>query len=110
MKPERITSRKSGLPGHLRPLLWDTTPARLDLERDAWFLMGRVLEFGTMRDVRWLQSVYGDERIHEFFRVAADPELSPRTITLWRLYFRAEKERWRSPPAFRRSSSSSWVD
>lgn len=57
-------------------MLWDTTPARLDLERDAWFLMGWVLEFGTMRDVRWLKRVYGDERIHEFFREAADPELS----------------------------------
>lgn len=71
--------------------------------------MGRVLEFGTLRDVHWLIDVYGKERIHTFFRESGHPELSKRTIAFWRNYFNAEHETWRKPPAFRRSSSSFWV-
>lgn len=63
-----------------------------------------------MRDIRWLLKRYGPEVIHEFLRSSGHPELSPRTITFWRGYFQAEGETWRRPPAFRRSSSSSWLD
>jgi hypothetical protein len=92
------------------PLLWDSSRARVDVVRDREYLLARVLEFGTMRDVRWLLKTYGASTIHDFFRHSAHPELSPRTIAFWRAWFDAEDETWRSPPTFRRSSSSSWLD
>lgn len=51
------------LPRHLRPLLWDTTLARVEPRRDAEFLLARVLEFGTLRDVHWLIDFYGKPRL-----------------------------------------------
>ncbi len=97
------------LPRHLRPLLWDTAPARIDPVRDAEFLLARVLEFGTLRDVHWLIDFYGKPRIHRFLRESGHPELSRRTIAFWRSSFKAEHETWRQPPDFRRNTSSFWV-
>lgn len=80
------------------------------MKRDAEFLLARVLEFGTLKDVHWLIDVYGKRRIHTFLRESGHPELSKRTIAFWRRYFNAEHETWREPPAFRRSKSSFWPD
>ena len=93
----------------MRPLFWDSTLARIDLSRDAGYVMARVLEFGRARDVRWLIRRYGLPAIHDFFATAAHPELSPRTIAFWRTYLHAEGESWRRPPAFRRHSSAYWA-
>jgi hypothetical protein len=94
---------------HLRPLLWDTAPARIDPVRHAEFLLARVLDFGTLRDVHGLIDFYGKPRIHRFLRESGHPELSRRTIAFWRSCFKAEHETWRQPPDFRRNTSSFWV-
>ena len=41
-------------PQRMRSLFWETTLARINLERDANYVIARVLEFGLERDVRWL--------------------------------------------------------
>lgn len=97
------------LPKHLWPLLWDSTPQRVDVTRDVDYLMARVLEFGTLRDVAWLLRRYGPRAVHRFLRDSAHPELSRRTVQFWRSYFRAKDETWRKPPAFRNSSTASWL-
>ncbi len=96
------------LPGRMATLFWDTSLTRIDLERDANYVMARVLEFGGIKDVHWLQKRYGLERIHHFLATAAHPELSARTVAFWRAALNAEGEKWRTPPAFRKSSSAYW--
>lgn len=54
-------------------LFWEVDAATLDVERDAGFIMPRVLEHGTMASVRWLLEVYGAERIHAFFARCRPP-------------------------------------
>jgi hypothetical protein len=93
----------------MRGLFWETTLARIDLERDAQFVMARVLEFGRLRDVRWLLKQYDLEAIHNFLATSGHPELSKKTIAFWRAFLHAEGETWRSPPAFRRDSSAYWA-
>ena len=93
----------------MRSLFWDSSPSRIDLLRDTDYVMGRVLEFGRMKDVRWLMKRYGLEAIHRFLATSANPELSPRTLAFWRVVLHAEDETWRAPPAFRRNSSAYWA-
>ena len=38
------------LPRSLHWLFWDVNAARLDVQRDASFILGRVLEFGRLED------------------------------------------------------------
>jgi hypothetical protein len=96
------------LPTKLRWLFWEMDFPKLDTERDADFILGRILEFGRMADVRWAIKHYGMQEIHRFFRDTGDPELSERTRSFWRAVFNAEDEEWASPPAWRKSTSVLW--
>ena len=98
------------VPQAQRWLFWELDAARLDVDRDADTILARVLEHGRMVDVRWALRVYGEDRIHRFFREVGHPELTPRTIAFWRAFFRAGDEAWASPPAWRSSSSAPWID
>ena len=96
-------------PARMKHLFWDTRLTRIDLVRDESYVMARVLEFGLMRDVRWLMKRYGLPAIHRFLAASGHPELSPRTLAFWRVALNAEDETWRAPPAFRRNSSAYWA-
>jgi len=95
-------------PQLLRWLFWDVPYERLDVARDASFILPRVLEFGRLVDVAWLVRRYGLERIHAFLRDSGHPELSRRTIAFWRALLDSKEETWASPPAWRRSSGVPW--
>ncbi|MCC7387122.1 MAG: hypothetical protein IT384_35140 [Deltaproteobacteria bacterium] len=97
------------LPKKLKWVFWEVDFDDLDSEEDADYILGRILEFSRLAEVQWAIATYGMDRIHHFFRESGDPELSERTIQFWRAVFRAEKEPWRSPPAWRKTSSVPWV-
>jgi hypothetical protein len=97
-------------PEALHWLFWDVEPADLDLEQHAHYILARVLERGRLSDVTWAIGAYGLDTIHAFFRDAAHPELSARTLAFWRALFRAEDTPWRTVPAWRKSSSAPWHD
>lgn len=44
-------------------LFWDIDPSQLDWEAHARFVIGRVLDYGTLADWQLLKSYYGLERI-----------------------------------------------
>lgn len=98
------------LPARMRPLFWELDIARLDTQKDVDSILARVLEVGTLEDVRWAVRTYGLPRIHRFFREVGHPEIGPWTVAAWRAILGAEKERWASPPAWRRNSNVPWVD
>ena len=98
------------LPQSMRRLFWDSNVDEIDLERHADSILARVLEFGFFDDVKWLIAHYGLPRIHRFFREVGHPEISERTRHFWRAVLGAEHEEWASPPAWRKSSSSLWIE
>lgn len=99
----------STLPSEMEWLFWEVDFATVDAQRDADFVLARVLEFGRMVDVRWAVREYGMERIHDFFRSAGHPELSGRTLSFWRAVFDAEDEKWVSSAAQRKSRLGHWT-
>jgi len=96
------------VPADLKWLFPELDLAALDVERDRNFILGRVLERGRLSDVRWALHSYGNAGVHTFLRLSGCAELSSRTLSFWRAYFKAEDESWRSPPDFRRNSSVHW--
>lgn len=100
----------ASLPRRMKNLFWNVDFAGLDVERDADFILTRVLGRGRMVDVAWVLERYGVARIRRFFRDAPRPELGARTLRFWRVVLEAQEEKWPEPPAFRRSSSVPWVD
>ena len=90
-------------------LFWDVDVDTLDTDQHPSYILARVLERGRLQDVKWAISAFGIERIHEFFRDAAHPEISARTRSFWRAFFKAgDDETWAQPPDWRRSSAIPW--
>lgn len=96
------------VPEKHRWLFWDVDAATLDVERDADYILPRVLERGAIDDVRWVIATCGLLSIHRFLREVGHPELSERTLRFWRALLKAEDEEWTSPPDWRKTSSAPW--
>ncbi|MBI4617253.1 MAG: hypothetical protein HY720_26810 [Planctomycetes bacterium] len=103
-----MRSDRRRVPLAFRWLFWEVDFDRLDVRRDANFILARVLEFGRMREVRWLVATYGYDRIRRFLRDVGHPEISDRTTQFWRAVLRAGRERWAGPPAWPRGNASRW--
>ena len=64
-------------------LFWDTNPDNIDLEKNAQYVIERVLDFGNDKEVRWLRSFYDLSIIKKI--VIKSRCLRPETKNLWTL-------------------------
>lgn len=97
------------VPGKFRWLFPNVDFRRLDTVKDEIHILGRILEFGGIEQVRWAIATIGMDRIHAFFREVGHPEMSDRTLAFWRAVLKAEEETWASPPAWRKSRIAHWI-
>ncbi len=67
-------------------LFWDVDPKTIDLRRHATYVIERVLDFGTDREVRWLVRYYPSARIKKV--VKRSRALHASTKALWSLLYR----------------------
>ncbi|MFZ5468548.1 MAG: DUF6922 domain-containing protein [Myxococcota bacterium] len=72
----------AAIPPGVQELFWDAGET-IDPERNADYVLGRVLEHGRHEDVRWLLGYYGAERILDFVRRRGPQVLSPATANFW---------------------------
>ena len=84
------------------PLLWDVDRSSIDLQTNAAFLIIRVMERGTRKEVRTIWSYYGAARIKDVLTTASS--LSPKTIAFFANQFGLKKEAFR---AYQRTSH--WI-
>lgn len=64
-------------------LFWDTDPKRIDVKKNAPYIIERVLELGTDKEVSWLKKTYNPKLIKKV--VKNSRSLSPKTKNLWLL-------------------------
>lgn len=77
------------LPAQVRRLFWDTDPAMVDLRRNQDAVIERVLEFGGLQDVRWIQTRYPGSAIAHV--LVSSKGLSERSRAFWKLWFLLEQ-------------------
>jgi hypothetical protein len=51
-----------------KSLFWDVDRKRLSLEKDWYFVIERILEFGDIDDIIWMESVFPKDKIAETIR------------------------------------------
>lgn len=71
-------------------LFWDVDPKTIDPKRHAHYIIERVLEFGTDREVRWLFRRYSPETIRNVLERSRGV-LHAKTKALWSLVLQPEK-------------------
>ncbi len=65
-------------------LFWDTDPARIDPERNARYIIERVLEFGHPDEVAWVFKQYPKSMIEKIMD-APRSQVSLKSRALWTL-------------------------
>ena len=64
-------------------LFWDTDPKKIDLEKNAQYVIERVLDLGNDKEVKWLWNFYDKKLLKKV--VTNSRSLSPKSKNLWTL-------------------------
>jgi hypothetical protein len=73
------------IPKEWHQYFWEAKPEKVDLEKHAWYIMGRVLEWGNLDAVRKLRRYYGDARLKEFLLSTNSRVLGNKTMRFWQV-------------------------
>lgn len=84
-----MNGAKPGLPDCLHKdaasLFWEVDPDTVDIHAHCEYILGRVLELGTMESVRWAIETYGKAKTREFVLGRGLQILSRKTVNYWAL-------------------------
>lgn len=64
-------------------LFWDVNPKKIDVKKNAKYIIERVLDFGNDKEVRWLWNFYDKKLLNRVVKTSRN--LRPRTKKLWLL-------------------------
>jgi len=64
-------------------LFWDTNPDKIDLKKNAQYIIERILDFGHDNEVKWLYHYYDKSLLKSV--VVKSRSLMPETKNLWTL-------------------------
>lgn len=86
---QRMRAQKEAakVPERFYPLFWDTDASMLEIKKHAHYIIERILEFGDLDAVRWLQMVYTVQTILD--GLAFSRVVSERSKNFWQLWFEA---------------------
>lgn len=81
----------SMIPERLKYLFWDTSLNRIHLKQNARYIIERVLEFGDLYALEWLQRVYPTRTIIDVIFLSRN--ISEKTRNFWMLWFGIHDEK-----------------
>lgn len=79
------------LPKYLRKYFWDVDFKGLSKEKDYFFIIERLLEFGDLKSVSWLRTVFSEQKIKEVIKKSRG--LSDRSCNFWSAIYQIPKSK-----------------
>ncbi|MGH7492693.1 MAG: DUF6922 domain-containing protein [bacterium] len=73
------------IPQEWHQYFWEVLPENVDLEKNDYYIMGRVLEYGNLEAVRKLHRYYGEKRLRAFLQSTSSRVLSNKTMRFWQV-------------------------
>lgn len=71
--------------GFRQTLFWDVDPKVIDPDKNAVYVIERILDFGNDEEVRWMVKYYPVSLIRKVVRTSR--VLQPKSRSLWELVF-----------------------
>ena len=62
-------------------LFWDTNPKKIDVKKNAQYIIERIADFGNDKEARWVLNYYDKAFLRKI--IAKSRCLRPRTKNLW---------------------------
>ncbi len=72
------------IPRKFYKFFWDVQPEKLDIDRNAVFILERLLEMGDDDVIAWVRAAYPEETIKEVVRNSS--RLSRKTARFWQVF------------------------
>jgi hypothetical protein len=66
-------------------LFWDVDPRTIDPKKHAYYIVERILDFGTDEEVRWMARTYPSKLIKNV--TATSRVIHPKSRSLWTLVY-----------------------
>jgi hypothetical protein len=76
------------VPEHFSHLFWDTSLKNIDLKKNADYIIERILEYGELDAVQWMQQIYPGRTIIEVLQRSR--VISDKSRNFWKLWFGVE--------------------
>lgn len=82
-----ISDRKisTTVPENIFRLFWDTSPENVHLKRNARYIIERVLDYGDIDALSWLQRVYPAQTIIDVLSLSRN--ISEKSRNFWKIWF-----------------------
>lgn len=77
------------LPLHLKKYFWDTDFAQIDIDKNRFYIIARIFEYGDERAAAWALEHFKKEDIKKTLRESRI--LSPKSGNFWALFFNLRK-------------------
>jgi hypothetical protein len=78
------------IPQELRPSFWDTNLEQLDPVSYPAYTIGRVLEYGDEKAIRWLRDTFSESQVVEVLRT--ERRLSRKSANFWAIVYHIPSE------------------
>jgi bacterioferritin (cytochrome b1) len=94
-KPEVIAKLRqsreaSMIPDRFRALFWDVDIERIQIKKHARYIIERILEYGDLDSIYWLQRVFSGQTILDV--LSESRKISQKSRNLWEAWFGEGRE------------------
>ena len=77
------------LPENIKRFFWECKDAEIDIQRNWFFVIERLLEYGDLGAVKWVLENFEQTQIVEVVKTSRN--LSGKTASMWQNYFSLSK-------------------
>jgi hypothetical protein len=95
------------IPQEWRKYFWDVKPEKINLKKHAFYVLGRVLEYGHSQAVQCVRELYGDQMIKRLLLSTYSRSLSNRTMQQWQTILKLKPEECKRISSLR-SKNPTW--
>ena len=100
MNQRKNISKAERLPKSLHPLLPEYDFNELNVLQAKNIIATRILEHGTIQDIRWMNKTYSEQDIKDILIIDGYRLLSKKTVKFWCIYFEIPYP----PPSWRKNN------
>ncbi|MGH7596449.1 MAG: DUF6922 domain-containing protein [bacterium] len=80
------------IPKEWHRYFWEVNPEKVDTQEHAFYILGRILEYGDKEAVKNVRKIYGDRLIRKFLLSTNSRVLSNRTMKHWQTILKLRPE------------------
>jgi len=78
------------IPKFIHKFFWDIDPDSLNLQKDYFIIIERLLNYADDKSLKWLLDFYDNQKIKEVIKNSR--RLTPKTANFWQKHFKLRKE------------------